>query len=302
MKHQHSTRLFAGLLAVGLSIGSALAKTPVTNTEFEGISVRVEGQGPDLVFIPGLNSGAGTFTDTCAAFKTEYRCHLLHLPGFAGNAPIADVQNGFLPEMRERVSRYIESQKLHKPVLVGHSLGGVLSLMIALEKPELAKALVIVDSLPFYATIQNPVATAESMKPVAEQMRAGMMQQSEDDYRSNSKRFLQGMSNQPERMQTLIEWGNGSDRATTTQAMVELMTTDLRLPIAQIKTPTMVLGAWAAYKAYGSTKESTRAIYAAQYQQLPNVDIRMSDTAYHFISWDDPQWLQTQIRDFLSQH
>ena len=80
------------------------------------------------------------------------------------------------------------------------------------------------------------------------------------------------------------------------------MTTDLRGPIAQIKTPTMVLGAWAAYKPYGSTKESTKAIYVAQYQQLPNVDIRMSDTAYHFISWDDPQWLQTQVRDFLSQH
>jgi len=302
MKRHHSARLITGLLAVTLSIGSAFAKTPDTQSSFEGITVQVEGQGPDLVFIPGLNSGAGTFTDTCAAFKANYRCHLLQLPGFAGTPPIADVEKGFLPVMRDRVSRYIESRHLNKPVLVGHSLGGVLSMMIALEKPELARALVIVDSLPFYAAIQNPVATADSMKPVAEQMRAGMMQQSDADYRANSKRFLQGMSNQPERMQTLIDWGNGSDRATTTQAMVELMTTDLRLPIADINTPTMVLGAWAAYKAYGSTKESTHAVFAAQYQQLKNVDIRLSDTAYHFISWDDPQWLQTQIRDFLSQH
>lgn len=302
MKRSGKKRLFIALFSLALVAAGVSANNASSVQQFEGIEVKIEGHGQDMIFIPGLNSAAGTFTETCAAFKTEVRCHLLHLPGFAGNKPLASMDNGYLPVIRDRVIAYIEQQQLKNPILVGHSLGGVLSLMIALEKPELAKALVIIDSLPFYAAIQNPVATAASMKPVAEQMRAGMMQQSDADYLANSKRFLQGMSNQPERMSTLIEWGASSDRYTTTQAMVELMTTDLRQTIADINTPTLVLGAWAAYQPYGSTKESTHAIFAAQYQQLKNVDIRLSDTAYHFISWDDPQWMQTQIRDFLSRH
>jgi hypothetical protein len=26
----------------------------------------------------------------------------------------------------------------------------------------------------------------------------------------------------------------------------------------------------------------------------------MSETGYHFLMWDDPQWLQSQVRAFLS--
>jgi hypothetical protein len=89
-------------------------------------------------------------------------------------------------------------------------------------------------------------------------------------------------------------------RQTTTQAMVALMTTDLRSDIAAIKQPTLVLGAWAAYKPYGSTKESTTGIYQLQYAKLKNVDIRLSDTGYHFLTWDDGDWVNHQISEFLS--
>ena len=81
--------------------------------------------------------------------------------------------------------------------------------------------------------------------------------------------------------------------------MYSMMATDLRAPLAQLKTPTLVLGSWAAYAPYGSTKESTRAIFQAQYAQLPGVRIEMSEAGYHFLMWDDPTWVQAQVRDFI---
>lgn len=264
------------------------------------LSVETKGTGPALVFIPGLNSGKETFRTTCDHFQKNYQCHLLQLPGFAGHPATPGLQQDFLVAMRDEILAYISIHKLKKVTLVGHSLGGTLSLMLTLKAPELVDKLVIVDALPFYPAIQNPALTAELMRPQAEQMRTMMNNQSQADYEKNAAANLQGMSNNPARLPLLIEWSKNSDRATTTQAMVALMTTDLRSDIAAIKQPTLVLGAWAAYKAYGSTKDSTAGIYQLQYAKLKNVDIRLSDTSYHFLTWDDGDWVNQQISEFLS--
>jgi pimeloyl-ACP methyl ester carboxylesterase len=82
--------------------------------------------------------------------------------------------------------------------------------------------------------------------------------------------------------------------------MYELTVTDLRPELATIKTPTLVLGAWAAFAQYGATKDSVRATFDTQYATLPGVKIELSEGGYHFLMWDDPVWLQGQVRQFLA--
>jgi len=265
---------------------------------FEGMDVKTEGKGTAVIFIPGLNSNANVFNETCAAIKSNYQCHLVQLPGFAGLAPIA-TDRDFLINMRDKIEHYVQTKKLKKVNLVGHSLGGTLSLMIAQHSPDLVNKVVIIDALPFYSAIQNPTATAELMKPQAEQMRNMMLNQPREDYLKYGAQNLAGMSNNPERIKTLTEWLKTSDSATTASAMYSMMITDLRKSIADIKAPTLVLGAWAAYKNFGATKESTKAIFTTQYAELKNVDVRISDTGYHFLMWDDATWVNQQINDFL---
>ncbi|HEX2586114.1 MAG TPA: alpha/beta hydrolase [Steroidobacteraceae bacterium] len=285
--------------AIGIAIGMAMSASSKSRAEtFEGLDVKVTGKGSPMVFIPGLNSASEVFTETCDAVKKEHTCHLLQLPGFAGQPSLESANSDFLNTMRDSVIHYIDSKKLKHVALVGHSLGGTLSLMIAIKAPQLVDKLVIIDALPFYAAVQNPATTADAMRPVAASIRNAMKEQAQDAYRQSAVNNLQGMTNNPARMPTLIKWLDGSDRNTTAQAMYDMMTTDLRQPIAAIQQPILVLGAWAAYKQYGSTKESTKAVYAAQYAQAKNVTVEMADTSYHFISWDEPQWLVEQIRTF----
>lgn len=288
--------LFA--IAIAVTIACIVANSSKAET-FEGIAINTQGSGPAMVFIPGLNSSTDTFTNTCAYFHKKHECHLLHLPGFAGQAALTS-NNEYLLGMRDRIERYLKAKKLSKVILVGHSLGGELSLMIAIDAPELIDKIVIVEALPFYSALQNPKLTAELVRPQAEQMRQAMNNQTTDDYMKNATSNLYAMSNNPKYMPLLIEWTKTSDRATTTQAMYELMTTDLRASIATIKQPTLVLGAWAAYKSYGSTKESTKLIYSTQYAKLKNVDIRMSENGFHFLTWDDGEWVNQQIAEFIS--
>jgi pimeloyl-ACP methyl ester carboxylesterase len=289
-----------GLIAVMIAIFVCIISQQSKADEFAGIEVTTKGSGSAIIFIPGLNSAEDTFTDACTAMTSKHKCYLLHLPGFAGQKPM-DLQQGFLVPVKNNIIALMKKEKLSKVTLVGHSLGGLISLMITLDAPELIDKIVIVESLPFFPAIQNPSLTVEMAKPQAEQMRAQMNAPSDADYIKNAAFSVQGMSNQASRQPLLVQWSQTSDRATTTQAMYELMVTDLRASIAAINKPVMVLGAWAAYKPYGSTKESTKAIFATQYAQLKNVDIRMSETGFHFLTWDDSEWVNQQITQFLNQ-
>jgi pimeloyl-ACP methyl ester carboxylesterase len=285
-------------IIIGVLVACFVANKSHAET-FEGLDVKTEGKGAAVIFIPGLNSAASVFSETCAALKLNHQCHLVQLPGFAGLAPLAVADADFLVSMRDKIEHYLHTKKLKKVTLIGHSLGGTLSLMIAQHAPDLIANIVIMDALPFYSAIQNQAATAELMKPQAEQMRTMMLSQTREDYLKFGAQNLMGMSNNSQRISLLTDWLKTSDSSTTANAMYSMMVTDLRTTITDIKAPTLVLGSWAAYKAYGATKESTKAIFTAQYAQLKNVDIRMSETGYHFLMWDDANWVNQQINEFL---
>src|SRR3546814_10031678 len=88
----------AALLALG-NVTLASAEAPARN--YQGLGVEVIGSGRPLVMIPGLNSAADTWRETCVALQPDVQCHLLQLPGFAGQPAIAS--DAFLDAMRERV-------------------------------------------------------------------------------------------------------------------------------------------------------------------------------------------------------
>jgi len=288
----------APLAALALTAWATLVSPAHAATEaFRGLQVEVIGTGRPVLMIPGLNSGAQVWRETCAALQPQVQCHLIQLPGFAGAPAVAS--DDFLSAMRDRLLAYSADRKLDHPAVIGHSLGGVLALQMAIAAPQKIGPLVIVDALPYLGAVQNPAATPASLKPMAEQMRAGMLAADATRYAAQTDAAVAGMAHAPERVATLKQWGRDSDRATTANAMYSMTMTDLRQPIAGITAPVMVLGAWAAYQPFGATEASTRQVFATQYAALPGVRIEMSRAGYHFLMWDDPRWLQTQIRDFL---
>lgn len=288
----------APLAALALTAWATLVSPAHAATEhFQDLQVEVIGSGRPVLMIPGLNSGAQVWRETCAALQPQVQCHLIQLPGFAG-AP-AVVSDDFLSAMRDRLLAYSADRKLDHPAVIGHSLGGVLALQMAIAAPQKIGPLVIVDALPYFGAVQNPTATPATLKPMAEQMRAGMLAADATQYAAQTDAAVANMAHAPEQVATLKLWGRDSDRATTANAMYSMTMTDLRQPIAGITAPVLVLGAWAAYQPFGATEASTRQVFATQYAALPGVRIEMSRAGYHFLMWDDPRWLQTQIRGFL---
>lgn len=290
----------AALLVAGAAAGPAAARGKGKVEQAQGLAVEVIGSGRPVLMIPGLNSHGDTWRETCAALQpARVQCHIVTLPGFAGQPAVET--GAFLPAMRDRLLAYVDGKRLKRPVLMGHSLGGVLALQMAAARPDVAERLIIVDALPFLPAAQNPAATVDNVRPMAEQMRQGMEASDDATFRARAAAAIRNMAHDAQRTEQIRAWGAASDRRTTTQAMFELMTTDLREEVAKIRVPTLVLGAWAGFKPYGATKESTAAIFKAQFAKLDGVRIEMSEAGYHFLMWDDPQWLVAQVRDFMAE-
>ena len=288
----------AGLLGLGL-----LAAATAQAEDFQGMQVEVVGQGRPVLMVPGLNSGIDSWRETCLALQdVPVQCHLVQLPGFAGQPAQADVPADFVAAIERRLGDYIDQHMAARPVLAGHSLGGFFVLKLAASRPQQVGAVIAVDSLPFFPAAGNPAATVESSRAMADAMRQQMLTLDEASYRQQALGALNGMSKQETRQALLQQWGADSDRQTTAAAMHALMTSDLRPQLAQLHAPVLVLGAWEAYAGFGATKDSTGAIFQSQYAGLPDGRIAMADSGYHFLMWDAAPWLEGEIRRFLADY
>ncbi len=284
-----------------MSISATLFYGNAQSETFQGMKVTVRGSGKPVLMIPGLNSAAAVWDETCEQLQPAgVQCHIVQLPGFAGQ-PAASLATSdrFLDSMRDRLLAYIAARKLHKPILVGHSLGGVLVLEMALKNPGCMERLIIVDALPFSPAALDPSTTVGDVQAMAEAMRLDMLSSPIGAYQSQLKADLVGMTRRADRMERLTQWWLTSDRATTVQAMYEMFTTDLRDNLAAIPQPTLVLGAWAGLAIYGGTQSSVRKTFEEQYRKLKDVRIELSEAGHHFLMWDDNPWLVAQIKQFI---
>jgi pimeloyl-ACP methyl ester carboxylesterase len=261
-------------------------------------AVKVTGKGTPMILIPGLNSDGSLWDETVEQYKDKFQLHVITLPGFAGLKPM-DLSKGFLTPLSNELLKYTEDNQLTNPIIMGHSLGGFMAMLMAIEKPELFAKIIIVDSAPFFSALQNPAATEENAKAMAEMTKKQMQGTSKEALSAQLDMMLPSMILDAKKIKRAKKWGMLSDGATTVQAMYELMSTDLRDKIAVIKSPVMLLGAWVAYKNYGATHESVENNYAAQYSKVENFQIFLTDTGQHFIMWDDAEFFFNHIDNFL---
>ena len=280
--------LLAGVLLAGA--GQAAAPTAFT--------AEVTGQGRPLILIPGLASSGevwqGTVARLCGPQATR-QCHVLTLAGFAGVPAIA---GDLLAQAEQQLADYIVAKKLAQPAIIGHSLGGFVALKMAIDHPRQTGKLVIVDSLPALGAAQLPSSTPEQLQAMATQMQAAMRAQDAAGASASQRRTVSGMASAPADVERIIGWGQRSDRETVINAMGTLIASDLRQDVAKIKSPTLVLGTWIAYKDY-APRAAIEATFQRQYAQLPGVRIALADTARHFIMYDQPGWMVARIEQFL---
>ena len=275
------------------AVPAAAPAAPVAPAEARPFGVRVTGHGPPMILIPGLASSGDVWDTTVAHEQDRFTCHVIELPGFAGRPR---VPAPMLSTVRDALAGYIRDHHLDHPVIVGHSLGGFLALDLARSYPDLPGKLVIVDSLPFLPAASNPAATVESARGFAGAIRTGVLSASDAAFEQQERGILATMITDPAQQEVALGWVMRSDRSAVADALVEIMTTDLRPQLGAITAPTLVVETWTGW---GVGREAVEQNYARQYAELRGARLVAADTAKHFVMLDDPAFLFAQMDAFL---
>ncbi len=124
-----------------------VARASLKTAARDGVSLRYTdtGQGdPPLVFVHGWCCNHDFWRDQVPAFAQRYRVVAGDLRGHGeSDKPEQDYDiAGFVDD----VAWLCGETGVERPVVVGHSMGGVIALNLARKRPELARAIVLVDS------------------------------------------------------------------------------------------------------------------------------------------------------------
>lgn len=288
-----------------LTIGEAAhcqktaAPDPAAPTRF---SVVVEGppagKAPDVILIPGLASSRDVYASEAKLLVPSYRLHLLQIAGFAGEAAGPNASGPILGPVVEQLHQYIVINHLEHVPVIGHSMGGLLALMLADAHPGDASKLLIVDALPFYGLVFNPAATVEMLRPQAQAMHDGMIAMPAEQFAAGQPAFSARLAASPEGQKAVTTAALASDRTVFANAMLEDLGTDLRPRLAGIKTPATVLYSYTA--AQGAQSE-VAALYTSSYAGMPNVQFTRIDNSMHFIMYDQPAAFHSAVLSFLGK-
>ena len=307
-----NTTLRTLTLALGLS-GSLLSlpalaepaaiTAPAQQQACACFEVKVVGQGPAVILIPGVASSGEVWQSTVEALQANYQLHILTLAGFAGTKPIPMQSwgEGYLATQQQAILRYISEQQLDKPVVIGHSLGGYLALALAASAPKQIGGAINVDGLPALGALFAQNRAGQDAAPAGNTAAADKpSQQQRGNFDPMS--MAKSMANNEQWQQRIVADMYRSDGATSGRVMGELMRADLRPQLANIRVPVLTLGALQHGAPY-STPEQVQKNYENQLANAPTQyhSFAFARDSKHFIMADAPQWLNQQIQQFLAK-
>lgn len=114
--------------------------------DIDGLRIHYQekGSGTPLLLIHGFSSSTYTWKDVFEPLSLKYRVIAVDLKGFGfSSKPDGDYQRSTQAEM---VVRLLDSLKIDQAALCGNSMGGEVSLNVAVRHPERVLGLILVDS------------------------------------------------------------------------------------------------------------------------------------------------------------
>jgi N-formylmaleamate deformylase len=272
-RHFLASALAATLL--GCAPASIEAAPPFTPKRF---SVVVKGSGPDVILIPGLTASRDVWNGTVAAVPC-YRYHLVQVAGFAGSPVGGNAQGNVVGPVAEEISRYIAANKLERPAIVGHSMGGTITMMLAARQPDNVGKAMVVDMLPQPAGLVG--SSAAGIRGLAETLR--------NIGSTPGGRRLIG---------SVMGMFGGSEKVDS-RSDPDVVATDLTTELPKIQAPLTVVYATPARSDYVDPAEITRG-YRAAYARARAARLVPIANSGHMIMYEQPRAFYAAVKSFLA--
>lgn len=303
--------ILASLLAAGTLWSTAPANAsipgplPAASSSFSAGSMHVDVYGtagkPAMIFIPGLTCGPWEWAGEIKRFSPDYTIYALTLPGFDGQPPI---QGPLFDTMTSDFWTLLQTRHIDKPVIVGHSLGGTLGIMLAEQHSDRLRAVVAVDGLPILPGMEK--LPAQQRDAAATRMSAMMSALSTPaQFEAAEKTYsLPYLITSPADIDAVAPLTARSNAAATGQWLAEDTKADLRGQLNAISVPLLEIAPFdSQLDPKGPGQLTTAAAKQTYYQTLlkgaPTATVQIVQPSRHFIMYDQPQALHDVIARFL---
>jgi pimeloyl-ACP methyl ester carboxylesterase len=271
--------LFA-LILLAFAVPTAATAAAFAPTRF---SVETVGAGPDVILIPGLSASREVWRGSVTAVP-GYRYHLVQVAGFAGAPARGNARGPVVAPLAEEIASYIAAKGLNRPMIVGHSMGGAVAMMIASRHPDRVGKVMVVDMLPQPAGLLG--SSADQMSGLADLLQglAGTVEG-------------RGLIGSAIRMFGSDPAGDSrSDADVVARAAQELARLDLTPDLPKILAPLTIV--------YASPEAQDNALfdqrYREAYRRAPAARLLRIDRSGHMIMFDQPAAFRAALRRFLA--
>lgn len=284
-------------IALAVAVVTALWSAGVWAGE-EGaprISVASSGEGPAVLFLPGLMSSPDVY-DPAIAELEGVATYKVSFAGMAGTPPVAD-PDPYIGPAAAAVADYLEAEGLSQVRLVGHSMGGLISLLVAKEKPDLVGSVLVIDSVPFLPALMMPGATPETAAGQAEALKAQMANAGKEQFLGFVSYGLPRQASSEESRAKILAAAAASDQMSAAVATGEMMGTDYGPALAGLDVPVTVLVPH--NDAIGVSEDVLLGLYQAQYAGLADVTFHIVPDSRHFIMYDQPEAFAEALAGFV---
>jgi 3-oxoadipate enol-lactonase len=240
---------------------------------------------PPLVFLHGIGGAARAWRGQLDAFSDRYYAIAWDMPGYGGSAPLPSVS---IPALASALKDFLQQAGATKPVIVGHSIGGMIVQQLLTHDPIIAEYIVLAQTSPafgkpdgdwqkeFLDARLGPLDRGETMASLAPKLVADLIGDDADP--DGVELACACMASVPE----------SSYRA----SMMSMLGFDLRKSLGQIRVPALVI-------AGTKDKNAPAPMVKKMASFIPNATYVELEGVGHLVALEQPSEFNAVLGDFL---
>jgi 3-oxoadipate enol-lactonase len=240
---------------------------------------------PPLVFLHGIGGAARAWRGQLEFFADRFRCLAWDMPGYGGSAPLTTVS---IAALADALQDFLPQAGAIRPVLVGHSIGGMIVQQLLANNPRIASAVVLAQTSPafgkadgdwqkaFIGARLGPLDRGETLVSLAPSL----------------VRELVGDNPDPGGMELARDCMAAVPEATYRATMLALMGFDLRSSLKNIEVPTLLLSGF-------RDNNAPAPMMAKMASYIPSAKYVELDGVGHLANLERPEAFNAALDDFL---
>jgi 3-oxoadipate enol-lactonase len=243
---------------------------------------------PPLVFLHGIGGAARGWRGQLKAFGDHYHAIAWDMPGYGGSEALPAVS---IAALADALQDFLQQVGAARPILVGHSIGGMIVQQFLVRHPDIPRAVVLAQTSPafgnaagdwqknFIAARFGPLDRGETMRTLAPSLVKDIVGDEPDPAGIELARDC--MASVPEQ----------TYRAT----MLSMLGFDLRAALKNIAVPALVLSG-------SRDKNAPAPTMAKMASTIPSAEYVDIEGAGHLVNLERPKAFNAALEKFLGAH